>query len=58
MDLQKFPISAITIQQAKKDVGPQKEIVTIEKIFLFYHLIAWQSWQVVGFHSYEYYKSI
>jgi hypothetical protein len=25
---------------------------------LFYHLIAWQSWQVVGFHSYEYYKSI
>jgi hypothetical protein len=40
VDLQKFPITAITIQQAKKYVGPPKKIVKIEEIFLFYHLKA------------------
>jgi hypothetical protein len=30
-----------------------KRIVKIGEIFMFYHLKAWQSWQIVFFHSYE-----
>jgi hypothetical protein len=39
----------ITIKRAKKDVKWQRKIIKIEKIFMFYHLKPWQSWQVVPF---------
>jgi hypothetical protein len=47
-----YPIplmSAITIKQTKKDVKWAFKIINIGKIFMFYHLKPWQSWQVGPF---------
>jgi len=35
-------MGAITTKQAKKDGGRWRKIVTIEEIFVFYHLKPWQ----------------
>jgi L-asparagine transporter-like permease len=39
-------ISAITIKQAIKDVKWAVKTIKIGKIFMFYHLKPWKSWQV------------
>jgi L-asparagine transporter-like permease len=39
-------ISAITIKQAIKDVRWAVKTIKIGKIFMFYHLKPWKSWQV------------
>jgi hypothetical protein len=41
-------MGAITIKWTRKDVGWWKKKSKLEKIFMFYHLKSWQSWQVVS----------
>jgi len=39
-------LGVVTVKQTKKDVIWALKIVKIGKIFMFYHLKPWQSWQV------------